>query len=155
MRISDWSSDVCSSDLDAALADHIMGTGQDGTGRGPAQDPPCLLRFLDEIGEVGPTLADPFQPQRRPAALDVRREPTFDLSGESWSLDERCSGNLCHHSLRSAARRPTSGALSRFHTASMTCAAFSAPRDSSVTAVNLWATCSRVMLPVPAANMSL
>src|SRR3546814_1978352 len=63
MRISDWSSDVCSSDLPVVLAD-----AQDNAGGGANSDTTGLLRALIAEGAEGAVLANLYDPEAAAAA---------------------------------------------------------------------------------------
>src|SRR3546814_18077470 len=86
MRISDWSSDVCSSDLIAlprATKTRRIGPGPERTARGAGREPPVGLRFVVDFRLAwlpvlrGRVLEDAPEPFLDELLLDVRllREP--------------------------------------------------------------------------------
>src|SRR3546814_18498135 len=91
MRISDWSSDVCSSELDPLLlAHHVVG----GEERLPPDDDDRLrvdLQLLQELADAAPARELPLPP--RPADQDLH---VFHQRSESnRSSEERRGGTEC------------------------------------------------------------
>src|SRR3546814_18474583 len=74
MRISDWSSDVCSSDLGSSGGHHGGSSGSSGGPPAPVPAPPMLLLF----GAAASALVV----RKRPARQDRKRR----LSGQSVSV---------------------------------------------------------------------
>src|SRR3546814_20188624 len=86
MRISDWSSDVCSSDLEVAIFEAVHGSAPDIAGKGVAN--PCALllgaaQMLDHLGmaEKATKLREAIV-----ATLEARDSLTPDLGGPGSTM---------------------------------------------------------------------
>src|SRR3546814_11691884 len=79
MRISDWSSDVCSSDLKGGLAGHV-GTGHQPEAAGLAL---LIVRSIFQPAVVGDEAARLRRGERR---LDHRIDRKSVVSGKGWSV---------------------------------------------------------------------
>src|SRR3546814_11873624 len=92
MRISDWSSDVCSSDLEAAKAEkNKTNTGGGKTGDEEAKDEKTLeskvivatrSRFYDD------SMARPWSPERRIVLIDLDGKNRIEVMRDRFLLDE-------------------------------------------------------------------
>src|SRR3546814_9072016 len=112
MRISDWSSDVCSSDLARADRAPPMGSGRcGGGGRGGAArmtmallDPPLALRTAD--------LDDATECARIDAFVHDHRGTTFHFTGWSRAVERGC-GQGAHYLVAETADGASAGVLRR------------------------------------------
>src|SRR3546814_4198712 len=99
MRISDWSSDVCSSDLGRQPRQHGGGLGtlqRDERTVGQLAQPDIALEVLLQVGDVG-LLAARIHHQEQPVALVGDHEIVEDAAavvGEERS-EERSVGKAC------------------------------------------------------------
>src|SRR3546814_7396035 len=64
MRISDWSSDVCSSDLEDAARRSPRWQRRLPAGRAPVSDPPADLQFAPQVHRLAPTVATALGDER-------------------------------------------------------------------------------------------
>src|SRR3546814_12151524 len=93
MRISDWSSDVCSSDLGAAAAGEIQAALALALRRvAPGEISRCLLVVAGQrlVGRVGDTVAQRLQvehAEQRVAAADVDRKSVVEGKSVSVRVD--------------------------------------------------------------------
>src|SRR3546814_8745925 len=78
MRISDWSSDVCSSDLPAGVVVAGWGVVTGSGGGGGTTGPISLTRSCPAPGQVRNAPAGPCVPGRQPAPRHLRRLRTSD-----------------------------------------------------------------------------
>src|SRR3546814_3134212 len=105
MRISDWSSDVCSSDLVVGVGDELVQQGarpvcpqRQHPLRRIAQRPPGARRDILRVGQVEQRVADPLsaalrQAERRLAEFERRGETAFALTLVYERHTERPLGN--------------------------------------------------------------
>src|SRR3546814_1358668 len=83
MRISDWSSDVCSSDLDDLLLRARRAPG-------PARDPDCRLRDRDDARHLYPPGESDPAPRHRPGrSRSARRVLTDAPERHPYGLSRR------------------------------------------------------------------
>src|SRR3546814_16850548 len=109
MRISDWSSDVCSSDLVVGVGDELVQQGarpvcpqRQHPLRRIAQRPPGARRDILRVGQVEQRVADPLSAALRQAE---RRLAEFERRGETAFARTLVYERDTERTLRSAERR--------------------------------------------------
>src|SRR3546814_20401214 len=75
MRISDWSSDVCSSDLFAPARQRLQSPQRLGLAPRNAHPLPRLVGIVDVMGRIGEPLHLLIEPGAAPGLLELREHP--------------------------------------------------------------------------------
>src|SRR3546814_6350539 len=86
MRISDWSSDVCSSDLFAPARQRLQSPQRLGLAPRNAHPLPRLVGIVDVMGRIGEPLHLLIEPGAAPGLLELREHRSEEHTSELQSL---------------------------------------------------------------------